>query len=100
MIAITRTSKWPKTSELFQAVFNAYSQIFFSDHLLFGGILILVTFLFPLAGLAGLTGVVFASMLAFGLGFDRKKTIKGLWGYNVLLATLPLGLFFEPGIAF
>jgi len=100
MVANTRSDKWPKFDELIQAILNSYSQIFFSDHLLFGGLLILVTFLFPLAGLAGLTGVLFASMLAFGLGFDRKKTVKGLWGYNVLLATLPLGLFFEPGLPF
>jgi len=100
MIAIVRAGKWPKSGELFQAVLNAYSQIFFSDHRLFGGILIITTFLFPLAGLSGLIAVLFASLLAFGLGFDRKKTIKGLWGYNVLLATLPLGLFFEPGVAF
>ncbi len=82
------------------SVLNSYSQVFFSDNWVFGILLMLTTFLFPLAGLAGLVGVIFANTLAYGLGFDLRKNIKGLWGYNVLLSTLPLGLFFEPGPAF
>ncbi|MBT4401817.1 MAG: peptidoglycan DD-metalloendopeptidase family protein [Bacteroidetes bacterium] len=92
--------KWPKPNELVQSVLNAYGQIFFSDHRLFGLILLLTTFFFPLAGFAGLLSVLLTSLLAFYMGFDRRKTVKGLWGYNALLATLPLGLFYEPGLAF
>ena len=83
-----------------ESVLNSYSQIFFSDNLIFGFLLLLATFMFPFAGLAGLIGVLLANSLALHLGFDERKTIKGLWGYNVLLTTLPLGLFFDPSLAF
>lgn len=92
--------KWPSRKEFVHSTLNSYSQIFFSDHLVFGGLLLLTTFLFPLSGLAGLLAVISANLMAYGLGFDSRKTGKGLWGYNVLLTTLPLGLFFEPGVAF
>lgn len=93
-------TRWPSGKELVQAVLNSYSQIFFSDHPVFGILLVLTTFLFPLAGFAGLAAVLSVTLLAYGLGFDRRKTSKGLWGYNILLTTLPLGLFFEPGLPF
>lgn len=91
---------WPHWKDIISSILNAYSQIFFSNQLSYGLILLAATFLFPLAGLAGLTGVIFATIIAFTLGFDRKSTINGLWGFNVLLTTLPLGLYYEPGIAF
>lgn len=86
--------------QFIESVLNSYSQIFFSDNLIFGVMLLLTTFFFPYAGLAGLIGVLIANSFAFKLGFDKKKTVKGLWAYNVLLTTLPLGLFFEPSFAF
>ena len=100
MAKLITGEKWPSGKELIHSVLNSYSQVFFSDQPLFGVLLILTTFLFPLAGFAGLAGVLTATFLAYKLGFDRAKTGKGLWGYNVLLTTLPLGLFFEPGLAF
>ena len=100
MAKLITGEKWPSGKELIHSVLNSYSQVFFSDQPLFGVLLILTTFLFPLAGFAGLAAVLTATFLAYKLGFDRAKTGKGLWGYNVLLTTLPLGLFFEPGLAF
>lgn len=97
---ISSANQGLKLNEVVEAVVNAYCQVFFSDQRLFGVILIIATFLFPQAGLAGLVGVLFATLLAYTLGFDRRQTIKGLWGYNVLLTTLPLGLFYKPGLPF
>ncbi|MCD6332853.1 MAG: urea transporter [Bacteroidales bacterium] len=86
-----------KYSYLVRGVMNAYSQVFFSDNGWFAALLILATFLVPASGLAGLAGASLSILLAHWLGYDRVLISKGILSYNVVLVTLPLGLYFNPG---
>ncbi len=86
-------------SSLADGVLNSYSQVFFSDNRVFAAIILIITFQVPLAGLAGLAGVLISLVLAKWLGFDKKLISKGLLSYNTLLVTLPLGLYFSSGPA-
>ncbi|MFA6128717.1 MAG: urea transporter [Bacteroidales bacterium] len=76
---------------------NSYSQVFFSDHPVFALLIILITFIVPASGIAGIAGVCISILLAVWLGLDRILISKGIFSYNTLLVTLPLGLFFQPG---
>ncbi len=76
-------------SSLADGVLNSYSQVFFSDNRVFAAIILIITFQVPLAGLAGLAGVLISLVLAKWLGFDKKLISKGLLSYNTLLVTLP-----------
>ncbi len=78
-----------------KGVSNSYSQIFFSDNIWFGLLLLAVTFLNPYAGIAGLVAVLLSNSLALWLGYDRTLTAKGVYGFNSLLTALGLGVTFE-----
>jgi len=91
--------KWiGNNSWLGKGILNAYSQVFFSDNHWFALLLIGATMLVPSSGLAGLAGVVISMLLATWLGYDKALISKGILSYNVLLVTLPLGLYFKPGM--
>jgi urea transporter/murein DD-endopeptidase MepM/ murein hydrolase activator NlpD len=96
---LTGKEKIRQYQYLGQGFLNSYSQVFFSDHPVFALLILLMTFLVPLSGLAGLTGVLISLLLAKWLGFDKLLISKGIFSYNTLLVTLPLGLFFTPGWA-
>lgn len=80
-----------------RGILNAYSQVFFSDHPVFALLLIATTFLVPAAGFSALAGVLVSLLLAHWLGFDKGLISKGILSYNVVLVTLPLGLYFDAG---
>ena len=81
-----------------RGVIRSYSQVFFADNLLFAGILLLVSFFDPNAGLAGLISVIIANLAANQLGFNREETENGLFGFNSLLVGLGIGYYFTPDI--
>jgi urea transporter len=83
-----------------RSVVFSYSQIFFSKNLYFALILILVTFLDPLTGLAGLFAVLATNFFALVLGFERESIKNGDYGYNSLLVGLGLGILYIPSIPF
>jgi urea transporter len=79
----------------FKSILNSYSIVFFSDKLIFAGILLLVSFFDYFAGFCGLISVITAYIVAESLGFDKLKIEKGLYGFNSLLAGLGIGLQYE-----
>lgn len=79
-------------------VLRSYSQVFFSDHRLFAGILLLVSFFDVWAGLSGLLAILITNLLAISLGYNRMTINKGGYGFNSLLVGLGTGLYFQPGI--
>lgn len=79
-----------------KSILNSYSIIFFSDKLLFAGLLLLASFLDYFAGLCGLVSVLTANVIAVILGFDKFKIEKGYYGFNSLLAGLGIGLQYDP----
>lgn len=79
-------------------IINSYSQIFFSNNKVFGGLLFLVSFFDIWSGLGGLLAVIASNGFAYALGFDRYKIKKGTYSYNGLLTGLGIGLYFQPSI--
>lgn len=86
-----------KIGYLGQGFLNSYSQVFFSDNPVFALLILSITFLVPASGIAGMAGVCLSVLLAKWLNFDKGLISKGIYSYNTLLVTLPLGLYFEPG---
>ena len=87
------------TRTYFRAVLHSYSMLFFSQHLGLAGLLLLVTFAHPAAGVAGLGSVLLAVGAARLGGFNRAWNEAGTYGFNSLLTGLALATFYPPGWA-
>ncbi len=87
-----------KIQPFIEGVFNAYSEVFFSDSKVFGSILVAITFLDWPLGVAGLVSVLVANGTAYRLGFDEYHIRRGYYGFNALLAGLGLALYYEPSL--
>ena len=82
------------------SVVNSYTQIFFSNNLIFALILITVTFFDFWAGLSGIIAVMVTNVLAYLIGLNRQSITKGYYGFNSLLVGLGLGVYYAPNTAF
>lgn len=78
---------------------RAYPQIFFSDNLLFGALLLVVSFFDYVAGFSGLIVVLSANFSAMAFGLDSRKTDSGLYAFNALLVGLGAGMMFAPSLS-
>lgn len=78
---------------------RAYPQVFFSDKLFFGILLIAVSFVDVIAGLSGLAVALSANLAAMSAGLNTKKVDSGLYAFNAVLAGLGIGIMFEPSAA-
>jgi len=74
---------------------NSYGQILFVTKAWLSGLLMLVTFLFPYAGLSGLLAMMVGHLIADVLGFDRYALRQGELGFNTLMTGLVLGGIYE-----
>lgn len=92
LIACMRKYNW-----FFYSIQNSYSQIFFSNNVLFAVIIFLVTFYDLYTGLYGLVSVLTTTIVASLIGFNREKIKQGYYGFNALLVGLGLGVNFESG---
>ncbi len=96
MSALTSTINWKDQAELFrEAVFNSYSMVFFSLNRWFAIVVLVLSFLDPVAGLAGFFSVLLVNAMAIGLGFNRVMIHHGDLGFNALLVGLGLGAYYE-----
>ncbi|OFY36047.1 MAG: hypothetical protein A2W91_13385 [Bacteroidetes bacterium GWF2_38_335] len=86
-----------KIKQFFRGVVNSYSQIFFSNKIVFSLILIGVSFFDIYSGLYGLIAVLVSNITALSLGFDLRRIASGLYGFNSLLLGLGIGIHFDPG---
>lgn len=83
-----------------KSIVLSYSQIFFSRNLYFALLLMIVTFLDPITGFAGLVSVMATNFFAWVLGFDRQSIVNGDYGFNSVLVGLGLGILYNPSIPF
>ena len=81
----------------YRGVLNSYSQVFFSDNMVFSLVIILVTFIDPFIGVWGLASVLITNLTGMFLGFDKRIISRGIYGFNSLLVGLGLGVYFAPG---
>ncbi len=81
-----------------RGLLNSYSQVFFSDHLIFAVILVLVSFVDVYAGAAGILSVLVTNLTGYLLKLHYFSLTKGLYGFNSLLVGLGLGIYYQFGI--
>lgn len=81
----------------FRGILNSYSQVFFSEKLVFSVILFIVTFVDPFAGIFGIIAVLITNSIGLAFGLNKYIVSKGIYGFNALLVGLGLGIYFAPG---
>ena len=82
------------------ALLNSYGMLFFSKNQFFAFLILLVSFITPVAAISGLLAVSISLVAAEALGFSRTQTADGLLTYSVVLFGLGFGSNFEFGLAF
>jgi urea transporter/murein DD-endopeptidase MepM/ murein hydrolase activator NlpD len=85
---------------LVPAVLNSYSVVFFLNNRILALVLLLVSFLNPTAGLAGLLSVLLTVLTAYLLGLDKFQLRNGVLTFNSLLTGLAMGTFYKTGWVF
>jgi urea transporter len=83
---------------ILKGLIRSYSQIFFSTNYFFAGLLLLITFIDPSIGIAGLVSALVAVLLSFLINLEREAIIKGMYGFNALLVGFGLGFYFDISI--
>lgn len=81
--------------DTFSALINSYSSLFFSNNPWMGGIILVISFFNPEAGLAGLCACLIAILLAKMAHLSHESVQSGFFSYNSLLLGLGLGTFYE-----
>ncbi len=78
-----------------KAILNSYSEIFFLENYIAGGILLLCTFINPNIGLSGIIAVLSAYLFARFLNMGEAFLSSGFYTYNPLLVGLSIGYIFK-----
>ena len=84
-----------KYRAFYTGILNSYSQVFFSNSAALAWIILAVTFLDLVTGVAGLFSVIISNGLAWAMGFSREKIRNGYYGFNSLLVGLGLGIYYQ-----
>jgi len=79
-----------------EGFFNSYAQIFFSQRKVLAVIILIVTFFDFNAGLCGVFGVLASNGIAYAMGFNKYNIASGYYGFNTLLVSLGLGIYYNP----
>lgn len=82
------------------SVLNSYAQVFFSDHEVFGFLLLAASFTDLRTGAAGLFSTFIAIGAAQLMGLSACGISKGSYTFNSMLTGLAAGTFFESSPAF
>lgn len=82
------------------AVLNTYAILFFSQNKVFGAILLLSSFLNPVAGVSGLCCALFSLMLANTFGYRHQTIQTGVYSFNTLLLGIAFGSFYQVDACF
>ena len=79
----------------FDTLVNSYAVVFFSNNKLFGLLLLLASFIDPLAGMCGLIGVVAANLFSGLIGLNKEFIRKGYHGYDAMLVSSAIAHFYS-----
>jgi len=82
-------------SVLLPGFLHSYSMVFFAKDVWFGLLLLLVSFVNPIAGFVGMLSVLITLCFALIMGFSKEYTGNGLYGFNSMMVGLGLGTFFQ-----
>ena len=78
----------------FDTIVNSYAAVFFSNNLWFGLLLLLASFVNPLAGFCGLIGVISANVFSRVIGLNKALIRKGYHGYDAMLVSSGIAHFY------
>ncbi len=85
-------------TEALHGVLNSYSQVFFSNHLWFSILLLIVSFFDFNTGLCGLMGILVSNLSAYLVGLNRFNIRAGYYGFNSLMVGMAVGVYYQPGL--
>ena len=77
------------------SIINSYAVVFFSNNRFFGVLLLLASFVDPIAGGCGLLGLVSANVFASVLGLNTDFIRKGYHGYDAMLVSIGIAHFYQ-----
>ncbi len=79
----------------FDTIVNSYAVVFFSNNIWFGLLLLLASFVDPLAGACGLLGVIAANVFSRVIGLNKEFIRKGYHGYDAMLVSSAVAHFYS-----
>jgi urea transporter/murein DD-endopeptidase MepM/ murein hydrolase activator NlpD len=82
-------------SFLYNAYINSYSQLFFSDNKAFAYLLVLSSFVDPLAGCSGAFALLTAVAFSYWIGLDRPTIHAGTYSFNALMVGVVMGFTYN-----
>ncbi len=85
---------------ILKGLIRSYSQIFFSTDYFFAIVLLLITFIDPSIGIAGLVSALVAVGISYLIDLDRETIAKGYYGFNALLIGLGIGFYYDISITY
>jgi len=77
-----------------KAIPHGYSTIMFSDNLMVGLVMLALTMVSPVIGLAGLLGLMIGLLASRILGFEGWDSSSGVLSFNSLLISLTIGYYY------
>jgi urea transporter/murein DD-endopeptidase MepM/ murein hydrolase activator NlpD len=76
-------------------VIHSYAMVFFSTNRFFGLLLILASFVDPVAGFCGIIGLFTANIFAYFIGLNTDFIRKGYHGYDAMLVSVGIAHFYS-----
>jgi urea transporter/murein DD-endopeptidase MepM/ murein hydrolase activator NlpD len=80
---------------IWEGILHSYAQVFFSNHLGFAFVLLLVSFFDLGGGLGSIAAVLFCQFLAIVLKYNHEAIRDGSLTYNALMVGTAIGFSFE-----
>lgn len=76
------------------AIPHSYASILFSDSILLGLMLLLVTLLSPIVGFSGLVSLLVALLVSRSVGFESWESRSGIAAFNSLIIGMAVGYYY------
>ncbi|MDD4310186.1 MAG: urea transporter, partial [Candidatus Cloacimonetes bacterium] len=76
------------------AIPHGYASILFSDSILLGLMLMLVTLLSPVVGISGLLSLIVAILVSRSMGFESWESKSGIASFNSLVIGMGIGYYY------
>ena len=78
-----------------ESILNTHAILFFSTNKIVGFIFLIASFVNPIAGIAGLLGLLSANVFSLLIGLNTESIRKGYYGFDAMLVAFGLVYTFE-----
>ena len=89
-----------KATGYLKGIALSYAQVYFSNRVWLGLLLMAVSFFDLATGLSGLAAIIICQLCAILFGFERSLIFSGSYSYTALMTGLAMGSLYEPGLAY